>query len=574
MVPFGFSIGDFIAMTQLVREVWACASAAPGLKKEIECLVNHYHELLLLMPLAISAYHRNEGTISDATKNCLELHLARCHGHLDAFRREVKAVIASSVDKGTAIKVKDFGRRLRFATTRSALFDQLNQSFRRDLDAFRLCTEAIASEQMANVSRTVSESHSLQQDQQQSFGALICMLGSMPKDLGYTWEGGELKRHLTLVQASGEVQTIPHELCVNFEAFHRLLLVQGGYPGRMRVERDHYRVIDSSSGNVLDATNPTGWDTFIRPGATVNVSVAIGTWLKCKSTNNYCPKCFGESIRDGTFAATKQCRDCGIVWDQLAIENWQHAREPIDAPFQWDHPSIEQRPTDKGDSPLGTALKDMNIGSDAAAQETRPPNTHDSGSATSSAQVLTSDAPVYRDREDRLQRVTVVFAPMFNYVFRAITCGCRIAGDASPFARDIDIPLETVCRLHFFDEAQEKLGLNLTQPAEGYDPEMDRYFNQFGGHLAFAAFIAVHPIVQRAIDVRKMLPSYKIAEAADALRIASGVTEQGQALMDWQTMYNDWYMKWRSEHGREHEERMKQLRQLESPTSVKRRDSF
>jgi len=52
---------------------------------------------------------------------------------------------------------------------------------------------------------------------QRNLVALVAMHGSIPKDLGYTWEGGELKQHLTLVQASGEVQIVPMHCCATFE---------------------------------------------------------------------------------------------------------------------------------------------------------------------------------------------------------------------------------------------------------------------------------------------------------------------------------------------------------------------
>lgn len=55
---------------------------------------------------------------------------------------------------------------------------------------------------------------------EQNFHTLIAMLQSMPRDLGYTWEGGELKQHVTLIQASGEQQTVPIDFCASYEVGH------------------------------------------------------------------------------------------------------------------------------------------------------------------------------------------------------------------------------------------------------------------------------------------------------------------------------------------------------------------
>jgi len=43
------------------------------------------------------------------------------------------------------------------------------------------------------------------------------MLGSIPRDAGYTWEGRELKAHITLIWATGEKVLVPLDLWNSFE---------------------------------------------------------------------------------------------------------------------------------------------------------------------------------------------------------------------------------------------------------------------------------------------------------------------------------------------------------------------
>jgi hypothetical protein len=50
-----------------------------------------------------------------------------------------------------------------------------------------------------------------------NFNTLITMLGSIPRDAGYTWEGGELKANITLVWPTGEQVLVPLELWDSFE---------------------------------------------------------------------------------------------------------------------------------------------------------------------------------------------------------------------------------------------------------------------------------------------------------------------------------------------------------------------
>ena len=50
-----------------------------------------------------------------------------------------------------------------------------------------------------------------------NFYTLIGMLGSIPRDAGYTWEGGELEAHITLIWATGERVLVPLDLWNSFE---------------------------------------------------------------------------------------------------------------------------------------------------------------------------------------------------------------------------------------------------------------------------------------------------------------------------------------------------------------------
>jgi hypothetical protein len=50
-----------------------------------------------------------------------------------------------------------------------------------------------------------------------NFNTLITMLGSIPRDAGYMWEGGELKANITLIRATGEQVLVPLELWNSFE---------------------------------------------------------------------------------------------------------------------------------------------------------------------------------------------------------------------------------------------------------------------------------------------------------------------------------------------------------------------
>jgi hypothetical protein len=185
------------------------------------------------------------------------------------------------------------------------------------------------------------------------------------------------------------------------------------------------------------------------------------------------------------------------------------------------------------------------------------------------------------DREMDLKHITIVWAPISNMVFRSRGCMCRLGGDSSPFARDVDIAFETPCRLHFPQQIAVELGVELKCPQEGYEPDQDPYFDRFGGHMAFAAFIADNPIIKRSIDVGTLLPAGSWSEASDRLRAARQIEHQREALLNWQKDYQEWYFDWRNKHKTEQMKRKKQLKssrrtgQHEAPERLElRRGSF
>lgn len=60
-----------------------------------------------------------------------------------------------------------------------------------------------------------------------NFSTLIDMLGSIPRDAGYTWEGRELKAHNTLIWATGEKVLVPLDLWNSFEVKFSLSISAG-----------------------------------------------------------------------------------------------------------------------------------------------------------------------------------------------------------------------------------------------------------------------------------------------------------------------------------------------------------
>lgn len=182
----------------------------------------------------MSACLSGEIKIESASRTCMEYHLSRCRGHLEVFDRETRAVTCNTKTQCAAEKIARIGQRIKLMPKKNALFEKLNTEFQHDVEAFRLCVDNVilyvsrrrrsdgddtehSSDTQQQIQSSIREVAKSGESMASSFSALLAMLGSIPKDAGYTWEGGEFKRHATLVLATGQEISIPPDLWNSFE---------------------------------------------------------------------------------------------------------------------------------------------------------------------------------------------------------------------------------------------------------------------------------------------------------------------------------------------------------------------
>ena len=89
------------------------------------------------------------------------------------------------------------------------------------------------------------------------------------------------------------------------QSFHRYLLVEDAYPGRDRVQRGHYQLIDARTGKAINTQDPSEWKAVARPGRKVMLSVMLGIMMYYKSLGKYCPRCLSESLDNDAFDSWK-----------------------------------------------------------------------------------------------------------------------------------------------------------------------------------------------------------------------------------------------------------------------------
>jgi hypothetical protein len=143
-VPFGVSVGDFIAISRLAFEIYQCASASHGLRTRIQILMIQYAELHTLMYRIMESCLSGETRIEPATRKCMDYHLGRCREHLEIFERETRAVTGSPKGQNAVVRMACIAQRTKFMLKKDALFEGLCMKFQHEVEAFRLCVEAVS----------------------------------------------------------------------------------------------------------------------------------------------------------------------------------------------------------------------------------------------------------------------------------------------------------------------------------------------------------------------------------------------------------------------------------------------
>lgn len=252
-----------------------------------------------------------------------------------------------------------------------------------------------------------------------------------------------------------------------------------------------------------------------------------------------------------------------MVFDSVPIEDFAESQEPIDSSWDW-APFVPGK---------GPDLDNVSSSSGVVKSSANANPYDTSQSVTGRRGENDEDDDDCDDYENALQRVTMVYSPIFNWVFRSTFCRCRLAGDASPFANDLDFLWDAPCRLHFFDGVAE-YGIKLEKPDIGYNPEEDPYFDKYGGHLAFAAYISCHPMVMRSVDIGKLVPPSREEEAVHAMERALQAPEYGKELQALDKEIAAEYFRWRRQHGKKHAEHMKKIEKQRQPYQKPRRQSL
>jgi phosphoribosylformylglycinamidine (FGAM) synthase-like amidotransferase family enzyme len=109
-VPFGFSVGDFIAVGTLLFEIGSALRDSTGASEEYQALLLRLDSLKQIMDLAAGLLSGSQ--LPSLTKNAILMYIGRCYDQLKRFNPIIENHKVTFSKGGSGNRVKDFWRKL------------------------------------------------------------------------------------------------------------------------------------------------------------------------------------------------------------------------------------------------------------------------------------------------------------------------------------------------------------------------------------------------------------------------------------------------------------------------------
>ncbi|KAI9800540.1 MAG: hypothetical protein M1825_004089 [Sarcosagium campestre] len=350
-VPIGFSVGDVVALGKLIHNVVTALKKSRGAASDYTSLLVALSSLHQSIQ-ACSAVFVSRSFDSDSSAvvdsktpilNGLVYEVKCCTLLLEDFLLSSRKYAESLLNCPPRKKFKDEWRKVVWFIYKTEDVTKLERDLRSHIQAFQLYTLALMSQSAHRIEDVLEKGTQANQVIEgrlaEMFGMVKTLVNAVPKDLGYTWEGGTLpsERPLLFQDALGRSMRVPLMLCATPETFHDILLVMfKNLPGRDHVNRKQYQLQDSSE-TPLDALV---WEDVVRPGSTMNMNVLLQL-SSARPTARTCPKCGATNNQYNKSQRMIQCYHCQLRFEIIEKEKIVELVEPS-------RPRIRSNSEDKG----------------------------------------------------------------------------------------------------------------------------------------------------------------------------------------------------------------------------------
>ncbi|KAF2811278.1 ankyrin [Mytilinidion resinicola] len=349
VVPFGISIGDFIAVGALAHDIAVALNDTRGAVAEYRSLIKLL-ESLVTSTQQITNFVSSSAAcatlkIDQALANGLLFHVQCCRRLMTQFLTDSQKYTQSMVN-GQGSKAKGILRKLKWKLYNSEDAQKLELRLSSHLNAFQTYLIAINIQfEAESTNRLESKIHQISYSLSEIHTLVAITQQNKPRDLGYQWEADPASSHIYLEDIIGRTLILPFTLCRNTQTFHDTLkIIFADHPGYQKVVKREFEIIDQDGDTVFNGSTlrerfdglsspPLG---KVRPGACLEMNILITIKKKAPrdamvmplSRTQPCLICGLPSTGIGF----RKCRNCDTTFRQTIKE---HAGPNLEFPERW-----------------------------------------------------------------------------------------------------------------------------------------------------------------------------------------------------------------------------------------------
>ncbi|KIX97136.1 uncharacterized protein Z520_07250 [Fonsecaea multimorphosa CBS 102226] len=331
VVPFGISVGDFIAVGKLALEIATalsdCRGAAADYKGLIDLLKSLEISLNSITNFLSSSSLGETSNVDQAFMNGVLFHAGRCHTLLSQFKLDSRKYTERLIN-GQGNKAQKTFRKLKWSLYSTEDARKLQQRLSLHLEAFDRYLLAVNIQLGAQSSHQEAQSTQRLQGQIGHFSSTLTEIVqivqtiqlNMPKCLGYPWEADVASSHVYLQDVLGRSTILPAVLCRTFNTFHDTLKIMfSDHPGFKEVVRGDFEIIDETIGlpiflgralptilgrGIASAREQDSLTReWVKPGSRLSMSIVNTVLVRQRSTPM-------DSSSD-FFQTDEECPNCG-----------------------------------------------------------------------------------------------------------------------------------------------------------------------------------------------------------------------------------------------------------------------
>ncbi|CAZ85148.1 unnamed protein product [Tuber melanosporum] len=336
-MSFGFSVGDFIAISCLILNLVDALDSDTGSRAQYSRLsdeLKSLHSAFLAVQDVVQKLRRGEKSHA-STVNAITYEVECCRKLILGFTAGTEKYRESLCHGGSGRKVKDAWRKISYKIFKEEDVVMLKDSLRRRVEAINILLMVAGIRSVFSLENKVSDMEL----------AICLQQPKIPKNLYPGIEGS-----IVLQDALGRTFPVPFVICSTLEMFHGFLeLSFRGLPGHQKVLLREYSVSDGESQKEITSTE---WVENITPGRLISMSMLfrhMDSAPKVTDFKSKCPSCGtpGAFSAAGSSRRWIQCKLCQL-WAQ-------HSKEcPVETPIRVLEPRYDKplSPSDASPSSL------------------------------------------------------------------------------------------------------------------------------------------------------------------------------------------------------------------------------